>query len=599
MKIPKRNIGNWSRELISECSVSLVDRVQRGAIYRSLFLTGDENGSPQTYNKSLLFIEKLSANIYSPTDLRYSITPPEEVGPEERAKASRAAKELNSQIRGADVDLKLAEAFDWSLIKGKTFVKLLWNASKKCLDAHMLQPEFMGVLREDVCDLDKQEAFFQTTYMIPQQFARLVAGRPDTKELMRKVETYITPAKDGEGPDRDTILKQVILGGTNPYQAAGQNSNQTARGLVNWLSGPAPTWSAKTLAGLIRFDELWVWDSDRSDWVTIQLVGTDCIVEGKTVQRNIFSADPSNPLSAADEDNPLKGQHPFLEICPNPLSGYFWGLSSLVCVGLAQKTLNSRVDGINKLLRKQEDPPLYSKGGGSINEIALNRLRKPGGWLTDPSPNLEIKALAPEIPAGLYESMHEAIGIFDDMADATAVMQGRGESGVRAQGHAETLVRMASPRLKRKAMRGEKEVAKVGALAFMILQAKVDGKFKTYVPEADAGIQASLPPSDPLAQPPAPKMKAIEFRLKDVDEDSKIGVDSHSSSPVFAAETREIIFDLVKIGAISPERAIELLHPPMEDELVADAERKKVVEAELIKQHPELLAKQGSGKKKI
>ena len=215
--------------------------------------------------------------------------------------------------------------------------------------------------------------------------------------------------------------------------------------------------------------------------------------------------------------------------------------------------------------------------------------------MTDPSPNLEIKALAPEIPAGLYESMHEAIGIFDDMADATAVMQGRGESGVRAQGHAETLVRMASPRLKRKAMRGEKEVAKVGALAFMILQSKVDGKFKTYVPEADAGIQASLPPSDPLAQPPAPKMKAIEFRLKDVDEDSKIGVDSHSSSPVFAAETREIIIDLVKIGAISPERAIELLRPPMEDELVADAERKKVVEAELIKQHRELITKQAVG----
>lgn len=596
MRIPKKNIGGFAREIVDSCSASLVERVQRGAIYRSMFLTGDENGSPQTKNKTLSFIEKLSSNIYSPTDLRFAVTPPEEVGPEERAKASRAAKELNSQIRGADVDLKLCEAFDWSLIKGKAFVKLLWNASRHRLDAWVVQPEFMGVMREDIPELDRQEAFFQSTYMIPQEFQRLVAGRSDEKELLRKVQTYITPAKDGEGPDRDTMLKQVILGGTNPYQASGTNSSQSARGLVNWLSGPAPTWSPKTMAGLIRFDELWVWDTDRADWITIQIVGNDCVVEGKGVQRNIFSTDPSNLLSGSDEENPLRGHHPFLEICPNPLANYFWGRSEITSVGLAQKTLNARVDGINKLLRRQEDPPYFLKGS-SQNEIAINRLRKPGGWMTDPNPTADVKPLPPEIPTGLYESMHEAEAIFDDMADATAVMQGRGESGVRAQGHAETLVRMASPRLKRRALRGEKQVSKVGALAFMILQAKNDTKFKTYVPEEQAGIQSSLPPTDPLAQPPAPKMKVIEFYLKDVDEEAKVGVDTHSSSPVFAHDARELVFALAKAGAISKERLIELTHPPMEDELVSDAERAKAAQQELVKQHPELLDKM-AGKKK-
>lgn len=596
MRIPKRNIGPWASEIISQCSSSLVDRIQRGAVYRQVYLTGDDGGSPQTKNKTLGYIEKLSSNIYSPADLRFAITPPEEVGPEERAKASRAAKELNSQIRGADVDLKLCEAFDWSLIKGKTFVKLLWNGAHKRLDAWMVQPEFMGVLREDISELDRQEAFFQSTYMIPQEFQRMVAGRSDERELLRKVQSYMMPAKDSEGPDRDNMLKQVILGGIYPFQVAGQQAASGARGIVNWLGSPSPAWSPKTMANLIRFDELWVWDTDRADWVTIQLVGSDCVVEGKGVQRNIFSTDPANPLSGSDEDNPLKGQHPFLEICPNPLAGYFWGRSEIASVGLAQKTLNSRVDGINKLLRKQEDPPMFVRGS-SQNEIAINRLRKPGGWMTDPSPQAEVKPLAPEIPPGLYESLHESEAIFDDMADATAVMQGRGESGVRAQGHAETLVRMASPRLKRRALRGEKQVSKVGALAFMILQAKNDTKFKTYVPEDQAGIQSALPPSDPLAQPPAPKMKVIEFYLKDVDEEAKVGVDTHSSSPVFASDARELIFALAKAGVISPERLIELTHPPMEDELVSDAERKRVAEQELIKQHPELLEKLGSKKK--
>lgn len=596
MKIPKRKIGGFARELIDACSTSLVDRIQRGAIYRSVFLTGDENGSPQTFNKTLPHVEKMSSNIYSPADLRFSITPPEEAGPEERAKASRAAKELNSQIRSSDTDLNLAEAFDWALIKGKTFIKLLWDPSKKQLDSHLLQPEFMGVYREDVTTLDKQEAFFQSTYMIPQQFARLIAGRDDERELWRKVQTYITPSKDGEGPDRDTMLKQVILGGVNPYQAAGQsNASSSSRGIVNWLSGPAPTWSPKTLAGLIRFDELWVWDSDRDDWTTIQIVGNDCVIEGKTVQRNIFSVDPTNPASVSDDDNPLKGHHPFLEICPHPIANYFWGLSEIAPVGLAQKTLNARVDGINKILRKQEDPPMFVRGS-SQNEIAINRLRKPGGWMTDPNPNAEVKSLPPEIPAGLYDSMHEAAGIFSEMADETPVMQGRGESGVRAQGHAETLVRMASPRLKRRALRGEKQVARVGGLAFLILQAKDPRKLKTYIPEEEAGIQASPPPSDPLAQPPAPKMKPIEFILKDIDDDARVSVDSHSSSPVFANDARELVFALARLGAISQERLIELTHPPMEDELVADAERKRVGEAEFLKQHPE--AALGKGKKK-
>ena len=599
-RIPKRNIGPWAREIIDACSVSLVDRIQRGAIYRSLYLTGDENGNPQTYNKSLPYIEKLSANVYSPSDLRYAVTPPEEVGPDERAKCSRAAKELNSQIRSADIDLEISEAFDWSLIKGKTFIKLLWNRSHKRIDAWMLQPEFMGVLREDLDSLDKQEAFFQSTYMIPEEFERLISNHPEKerKELLTKVKTYITPAKDGEGPDRDTILKQVILGGTNPYQIAGQQTNATARGLVNWLSGPTPTWSPKTMAGLIRLDELWVWDGERDDWVTIQIVGSDAVIEGRNVQRNIFSTDPKNPLSAFDDDNPLKGQHPYLELCLNPLKGYFWGRSEFLSVALAQKTLNARIDGINKLLRKQEDPPLFFKNTSSANQIAINRLKKPGGWMSDTNPNAAVTPLMDKIPEGLYESMHEAVGIFDEMADATPVMQGRGESGVRAQGHAETLVRMGSPRMKRRALRGEKQVAKIGSLALMILQAKFDKKLKAYLPEDQAGIQASLPPSDLLAQPPAPKMKAIEFVLANIDEDAKVSVDSHSASPVFAAEAQEKIFGLFKAGVISPTRLIELTHPPMEDELVADSERKQVAEAELLQQHPGLLEKTAGKKRK-
>ena len=579
MKIPSRNIGVWSSEIIAACSVSLVDRIQRGAVYRALFLTGDENGSPQTYNKSNPFIEKSSSNLYSPVDLRFTISPPKDAGADEWAKAKRAAAELNTQIAGADIDLILAEAFDWSLIKGKVFMKLLWDRRECEIGPYLLQPEFMGVLREDLPTLDRQEAFFQSSYITLHEFDRRVAGRDDAKELMRKVRNYAKPGKSGEGPDRDTILKQVIIGGTNPFQISGQATQNSARGVVNWLAGPAPVWDAKTLANIVRFDELWVWDTDRSDWTTIQLVGPDCVVEGKGVHRNIFADDVTTDPDEKNSNNPLEGHHPFLEICVNPLNGYFWGRSELVNVGLAQKTLNARVDGINRLLRKQEDPPTFYKGL-SINAELAQRLKQPGGWLSDNAPNGDVKNMAPEIPAGLYESMHESLGIFQEMADEPPVMQGKGESGVRSQAHAETLVRTASPRLKRKALRAEKEVAKVGSLAFGILRAHDPDKYTAWVPGKEAGIQASLPPSNPLEQPPSPQMKSIEFTLNQVHEKSRVQVDSHSSSPIFAGETRDLILGLVKMGAISAARALELLHPPDEDELVSEAERRDFEQAE-------------------
>ena len=601
MRLPTKNIGQWAAEIRDTCSASLTERIQKGAVYRSLFLTGSESGDPQTYNKSHPFIEKSSSNLFSPVEFRYALAPPKNSGPDEWAKAKTAAAELNSQIRIADIELTLSEAFDWSLVKGKVLLKLLWNARDKCLDAYLIQPEFMGVLREDLPTLDKQEAFFQSTYMSIHEFDRRVAGRPDAKELMRKVRSYIKPGMGGEGPDRDAILKQVIIGGTNPFQISGQGTPTSARGVVNWLAGPAPTWDAKTLANIVRFDEIWVWDTPREDWTTIQIVGDNVVVEGRGARRNIFAEDSTTDPKLTNDDNPLKGHHPFVEICVNPLPGYFWGRSELVNIALAQKTINARVDGLNKLERRQEDPPkLYKQI--SMNAQLAERLRQPGGWLADPNPNASIQELTPEIPDSLFRSMDLAVDIFNDASDTPPVMQGRGESGVRSQAHAGTLVQMASPRLKRKALRAEKCVAAVGSLAFGILRAHDPEKYTAWVGANEAGIQAALPPSNPVEQPPAPGTKPIEFTLGQVNEKTRVVVDSHSSSPIFAGEVRELVFALVKMGAISATRALELLHPPSEDELVSEAERREFEQAkqqqELLKNDPEAALKLIHGGKK-
>ena len=66
-------------------------------------------------------------------------------------------------------------------------------------------------------------------------------------------------------------------------------------------------------------------------------------------------------------------------------------------------------------------------------------------------------------------------------------------------------------------------------------------------------------------------------------------VDCHSSSPIFAAEEQTMLFELKKLGALSPQRLIEGLHPSNEQSLIDDLDRAEVAKAEFIQQHPEVL----------
>ena len=72
-------------------------------------------------------------------------------------------------------------------------------------------------------------------------------------------------------------------------------------------------------------------------------------------------------------------------------------------------------------------------------------------------------------------------------------------------------------------------------------------------------------------------------------------MDGHSSSPAFSEEARQLAFALNRIQAASPQRVIEMVHPPNEDALIEDAERRDITQAQLVKEHPELAFK-GAGK---
>lgn len=604
MRLPSRNIGGWSQDIIKQCMASRDLRIQRGSLYRNIYLTGDERGEPQIYPRTYAFIDNLSSFLYSPVELRFAIQRYGMSTSVEKAKAKTASAELHKRLRRGNVDTEIEDAVTWSLVKGKCFVQLLW--SEEGFEPYIVQPEMMGVLREDIESLDRQEAFTNTVYLTPSRFAEMISNRSDRNEIMQKVRKYAQTTAAGGDPDTNNKLKAVIIGGINPFVASSSPKAGTkGRGMVDWLSGPSADLSPEVLASLIRFDELWVWDDDRDDYTTIQTVGEDVVLSGEITRRNIFADmfDPDNKEKSpkANPENPLAGKHPFLEICPNRLTGYFWGRSEICNVALLQESINQRIDGINQLLRRQEDPPRWFSGGGPPNQNKYNQLRKPGGYLVENNPQAKMQDLAPQLPPGLWESLREYEAMFDQMAGFTPTMSGRGESGVRATSHAETLVKTASPRFKDRALIVERQVEAIGSLALDMLKAKVPDKLVGWAMPNDKSFEASVTQPDELDPPPVPGMKPVEFTFHDLDDSCKVVVDSHSSSPAFSGETRGLLFDLFKLGLASGEEVLAHVHPPGGAEMIEDLIAAKIAKEQFAAEHPEEAleaSKKGSKKKK-
>lgn len=607
MRIPTgKRTGQFAAEIFSQCTASKVERLQRGSVFRNAYLTGSLEGESQPYNETYAFIDNLGSYLYSPVELKFIIDCYGSSNPKDRAMMRAATSEFHKQFRRGNTDTLLEDAVTWSLVKGKTFIKNAWT-SQGFKDV-LVQPEMMGVLEENLQSLDDQDAFCHTTYLTPDKLWRMLRTNPDRDELMRRAMKYVMQGTGSDDPEHENSLRQIVVGGIQPYNIQGQG-NSNSRGQVRWLDAPTPQFDSTIITNLIPVHELWIWDDERDnekeeldgEYTTIQFVGEDVVLFGDITHRNLFADqyEPQNleKKSKPTSSNPLAGHHPFTEICPNGLDGYFWGRSEICNVGLLQKYINARIEGINQMLRRQEDPPKFFSGVAGIKQQAYSILKKAGGYFTDSNPGAKVQDLYPQLPDKIFESLHEFLQMFDRMAGFTPTMSGRGESGVRSAGHSDALTRNASPRFKDRALIVERQLDSMGALKLDMLKAHVPYSMTAWTSKKDAGIEGSIPP---IAHEDAPVegLVPIEFTFYDLPDECKISVDSHSSSPAFGQETRGLLFDALKVGAIDQEFLLTHLHLPGTDSAIEALQRKQAAQAKFAQEHPELAEQQAKGGKK-
>ena len=495
-------------DLAQKCDVSLEERKGDYSSLRAWYLFGaGPEESPAMFNKIHPHIDQLSSFLYSAETTRFSINLGASVPEGEHKKVPVLTQALNDEWLNSNADQVFSTCLTWALTYNTTFIKLIWNNG---IHPFMVEPAGIGVLREDVPYLDRQEAVKQKYYITKSElYARLYA-HPRREEIIKRITTSYHPplSEIPEGVDR------IVMSQTNP----------TIYGTVNLDLYGQNRYKARVAEDTVEMEEIWIWNDEIKDYQVVTKASPDIIIYDRPGEQ-VF----------------MKGELPFIQICPNPQYDYFWGQSEVQRLVMLQSLRNRRMTEILDLLTKQVAPPTALMGFTGILDEKNFALNRAGGLLSTDMPNARVEKLAPNMPPDLYESIREIDQMFEEASGIVNVLQGRGEAGVRSSSHASQLARLGSSRAKKRALIVEDSLEKI-ATQYLKMMQQYD---KTHFKDVDGKT----------------------FIAEQFTKDFVVKVDAHSNSPIFTEDLRQLAFNLFNAQAISKESLLDLLEPPMKQEL--------------------------------
>jgi hypothetical protein len=533
MRIPPNNDERESfyLDLMEKCMVSREERKADYGTLRSYYLFGAGPEEPPAYfNKIHPHLDQLTSFLYSAESTRFSVNVGASVPEDEHRKVPKLTMALNDEWLNSNADQVFSTALTWSLVYNTTFVKLIYNQG---IHPYMIEPGAMGVLREDTPYVDRQEAMCQRYYITRSElFARLYS-HPKREQIVSRVTGNIKNTSN-DGAEGGDGVARIVMSATNP----------TIYGQVNMDLYGMNKYRARLAEETIEMNELWVWNDETMDYQVVTIASPDVIIYDR----------PGSSLF-------LKGECPFVQICPNPQYDYFWGQSEAQKLMLLQSLRNNRMTEILDLLSKQVSPPTSLTGFTGILDEKNFALNRAGGLLASDMPNAKAERMGPEMPSNLWEVTHEIDSMFSEVSGISNVLSGRGESGVRSQGHASQLARLGSSRAKKRALIVEDSLEKVATLYLKLMQVYDPTHLKD--------------------------TEGTPFIAEQFTRDFVVKVDAHSNSPIFTEDTKELAFSLFKAQAIDKESLLDMLEPPMKQLLKDKLKRRMEKEASQPKPEPD------------
>lgn len=520
MRIPTEHTAReqFYRDLIEKCSISLPERKGDYSSLRSWFLFGSgPEESPCIFNKIYPHIDQLTSFLYSAETTRFSINTGAGVPESEQIKIPKLTAALNDEWLNSNADQVFSNALTWALVYNTTYIKLVVNNG---IHPYMIEPSAIGVLREDTPYTDRQEAIIQTYYITKSELYNRLYSHPKRDQIVKRVSTNVHSKTDDipEGLDR------IVMSQTNP----------TLYGTVNLDLYGMNRYKARVAEETVKMTELWAWNDETKDYQVVTMADPDIIIYDRP-GASVF----------------LRGELPFVQICPNPQYDYYWGQSEVQRLVFLQQLRNQRMTEILDILAKQVNPPTTLTGFTGILDEKNFALNRAGGLLASDMPNAKAERLAPQMPPDLFEVIHEVDAMFSEASGISNILSGKGEAGVRSAGHASQLARVGSSRAKKRALIVEDSLEKVATLYLKLMQAYDNTHF---VDEHEN-----------------------KFIAEQFTKDYVVKVDAHSNSPIFTEDLRQLAFNLFKAQAIDKESLLDLLEPPMK-QLLKERLKKRELE---------------------
>jgi hypothetical protein len=541
MRIPNNNDAreDFYIDLMNKCLVSVEQRKIQYDKLKCFFMFGaSPDDPPALYNKIAPHIDQLNSFLYSSETTRFSINIGAAVNKKEHTKIPVLTRALNDEWLNSNTDQVFSTAINWSLVYNSTFVKTVVGKHGS-INPYVIEPSTIGVLREDRPYSDRQEAIAHKYYMTKSELYTRLYNHPNRDNILKRV--FQAPPVVAEMPNS---MNRLAFSQTEP----------TITGNVALSLESMSRYQALVAEQVIEMVELWVWNDDTGDYQVVTLADPDVIIYDRSGE-SMF----------------LKGECPFVQICPNPLYDYFWGQSEVEKLIYLQQLRTKRVGEISMLLAKQVNPPKSFSGFMGITDEKAFALNSPSSFVMSDTPGAKVDELAPKMPEDLFKEIAEIDAMFAEASGISSVLQGRGETGVRSAGHASQLARLGSSRAKKRALIIEDSLEKLATLYLKIMQAYDDTKFVD---------ENNMP-----------------FIAEQFTSDYVVKVDAHSNSPIFMEDSRDLAFKLFEAQVIDKKRLIDLVDPPMKQLLKDDLEKaEKTKAAQPPQQEPPKKGQNGAAK---
>lgn len=553
----QREVLDLANELIETCRVSVGARAAYYRLMNAIAETGRYDGTKSLINLLYKHLDTTASYLFSPVELKLAVSF-EKIYPKfilDRAEVVGKVLTTSWQRTGTDTTfgrgvfeaLKYGAAVlkQWPQMEGEP------GKEKPKYKKKLVMPWSFGVYREDENDINEQECLCETISLTIPEVWRRIWHLPNADKLLEKIKTH---AKKGEASsDPASFFHQVLS--TSQLNTGVQGMTRPIPGGIVQLNND-PNYSIMgpvIAADLVQMHELWV--KDEHDYVTIQVIEPDILISPLFKKSNLLIKD--------------SGIQPYTLIQPNEVTNWFWGRSELVDLIEPQALLSTWADDVKRLFGLQVDKVLAFIGETGLKDEMYAQFRAAG--YTSLPPGSSVQDLTPKFPPEAMPMLKFLIDTINIIGRTPPVLQGQGEQGVRAGSHAETLVKTASPTLRDRALLVERQCATAADLTLAIKEAK-DETF--YWTKSD----------DPIKD-----VEETKFLLAELPDDWQVNVDSHTASPIFSNENQQLIFALRKTGDVDGEYVIDNMPIPHKDVAKARLREKEKKQAEMFKQHPELL----------